>query len=161
MISHKKVILFVLKYNKVITGLIIFFSLLAVSLIIENKGISWIWSDRPLIGIGLIIMSLLFTYLLIESQKYKAKQAAQIIEKYTSEIDQLSNRQKEVFHLIVLGKSNKEICSTLFIEQSTLKSHINQIYKILDIKNRKEAIRLGHIIQEKNNKVFQKFQQEG
>ncbi|GAB5465557.1 MAG: hypothetical protein Kapaf2KO_09930 [Candidatus Kapaibacteriales bacterium] len=51
---------------------------------------------------------------------------------------QLTDRQKEVFELIRSGHSNKEIMSKLFIEQSTLKTHINQIYRKLDIKNRKE-----------------------
>ena len=50
----------------------------------------------------------------------------------------LTSRQRDVYDLIVSGKSNKEIMSELFIEQSTLKTHINQIYKILNIKNRKE-----------------------
>jgi DNA-binding CsgD family transcriptional regulator len=40
--------------------------------------------------------------------------------------------------MIIVGKTNKEIMSELFIEQSTLKSHINQIYKQLNIKNRNE-----------------------
>lgn len=37
----------------------------------------------------------------------------------------LTSRQKEVYDLIIAGKSNKEIITELFIEQSTLKSHIN------------------------------------
>jgi len=44
----------------------------------------------------------------------------------------------EVYDLIISGKTNKEIMTELFIEQSTLKSHINQIYKKLNIKNRRE-----------------------
>ncbi len=50
----------------------------------------------------------------------------------------LTMRQKEVYDLIISGKTNKEIISELFIEQSTLKTHINQIYKKLNIKNRNE-----------------------
>ena len=53
-------------------------------------------------------------------------------------LDELSDRQKEVYVLILAGKTNKEIMTTLFIEQSTLKSHINQIYKKLNIKSRRD-----------------------
>ncbi|MBK9686420.1 MAG: response regulator transcription factor [Saprospiraceae bacterium] len=55
-----------------------------------------------------------------------------------AQIDELSGRQKEVYDLIISGKTNKEIINELFIEQSTLKSHINQIYKKLNIKSRIE-----------------------
>lgn len=50
----------------------------------------------------------------------------------------LTSRQKEVYDLIIAGKSNKEIMAELFIEQSTLKSHINQIYRQLNVNNRNE-----------------------
>ncbi|MDP4852357.1 MAG: LuxR C-terminal-related transcriptional regulator, partial [Saprospiraceae bacterium] len=50
----------------------------------------------------------------------------------------LTERQKEVYGLIISGKTNKEIMTELFIEQSTLKSHINQIYGKLNIKSRSE-----------------------
>jgi len=53
-------------------------------------------------------------------------------------LNELSDRQMEVYDLIISGKTNKEIMTELFIEQSTLKSHINQIYKKLNIKNRRE-----------------------
>jgi DNA-binding NarL/FixJ family response regulator len=53
-------------------------------------------------------------------------------------LHELTERQREVYDLIILGKTNKEIMSELFIEQSTLKSHINQIYKKLNIKSRSE-----------------------
>ncbi len=53
-------------------------------------------------------------------------------------LNTLTERQREVYDLIISGRTNKEIMTELFIEQSTLKSHINQIYRKLDIKNRKE-----------------------
>ena len=53
-------------------------------------------------------------------------------------LNELTDRQRVVYDMIVSGKTNKEIMAALFIEQSTLKSHINQIYKKLDIKTRRE-----------------------
>jgi DNA-binding CsgD family transcriptional regulator len=57
-------------------------------------------------------------------------------------LKQLSFKEKEVLNHILAGKSNKEICTTLFIEHSTLKSHINHIYKKLEVNSRKEIIML-------------------
>ncbi|MCR9015224.1 response regulator transcription factor [Aquiflexum gelatinilyticum] len=55
-------------------------------------------------------------------------------------LNQLSFKEKEVLNHILAGKSNKEICATLFIEHSTLKSHINHIYKKLGFNSRKEIV---------------------
>ncbi len=51
----------------------------------------------------------------------------------------LTLKEARILELIMDGKSNKEICQQLYIEQSTLKSHINHIYKKLGISTRKEA----------------------
>ena len=55
-------------------------------------------------------------------------------------IQKLTRRQQEVVELILQGKSNTEIQSMLHIEMSTLKTHINQIYKELGIQNRRELL---------------------
>ncbi|MDI1322575.1 MAG: helix-turn-helix transcriptional regulator [Algoriphagus sp.] len=55
-------------------------------------------------------------------------------------LNKLSFKEREVLDQILAGKSNKEICAQLFIEHSTLKSHINRIYKKLDVKSRKEIV---------------------
>ena len=53
----------------------------------------------------------------------------------------LSKRELEVFRELVTGKTNAEIMAALFIEKSTLKTHINNIYRKLDIRNREELKR--------------------
>lgn len=55
-------------------------------------------------------------------------------------LNQLSFKEKEVLKHILAGRSNKEICATLYIEHSTLKSHINHIYKKLEVNSRKEIV---------------------
>jgi len=55
-------------------------------------------------------------------------------------LKQLSFKEREVLNLILAGKSNKEICAILFIEHSTLKSHINHIYKKMGVNSRKEIV---------------------
>jgi DNA-binding NarL/FixJ family response regulator len=52
----------------------------------------------------------------------------------------LTAREAEVFHEMVLGRSNMEICSNLYIEESTVKSHVNRILKKTGASNRAELI---------------------
>lgn len=57
--------------------------------------------------------------------------------------NKLSDREKEVFELMLTGKKNKEIATELFVDISTVKTHINNIYKKTGVKNRKELTFLG------------------
>jgi LuxR family maltose regulon positive regulatory protein len=55
-------------------------------------------------------------------------------------IEPLSDREIEVLELIVAGYTNREIADKLFIAVSTVKSHINNIYRKLDVSNRVQAV---------------------
>jgi len=50
----------------------------------------------------------------------------------------ISQREKEIIDLILKGKSNKEIEDKLHISSHTVKNHIYNIYKKLDVNNRGE-----------------------
>lgn len=52
----------------------------------------------------------------------------------------LSRRELEVVKELVEGKSNKEIADELFLSESTIKSHLSNIYSKLEVKNRVQAI---------------------
>lgn len=52
----------------------------------------------------------------------------------------LSTREKEILCNLGLGKSNKEIGQQLFISESTVKNHVRNIFKKLDVNNRTQAI---------------------
>ena len=56
-------------------------------------------------------------------------------------IEQLTTQEIKILQLISGGHSNKEIASQLYIEVSTVKSHINKLYAKLHVKNRQEAIK--------------------
>ena len=58
-------------------------------------------------------------------------------------LDDLSIREKQIFDLIVTGKSNKELANDLNVSVNTIKFHIKNIYEKLHIKSRKEAIDLS------------------
>ena len=54
----------------------------------------------------------------------------------------MSKREKEIIHLMLRAKSNKEITQELFISLHTVKNHIYNIYQKLGVKNRLQLVRL-------------------
>ena len=52
----------------------------------------------------------------------------------------LTRREREVLHLMVVGKSNKEIGSSLDVTEGTVKVHVNHILAKLGVTGRVEAI---------------------
>ncbi|MDN5286383.1 MAG: DNA-binding response regulator [Mucilaginibacter sp.] len=57
-------------------------------------------------------------------------------------VTDLTNKEFQVLVMISEGKSNKEIASLNFVEISTIKTHINNIYFKLGVKDRKGAIEI-------------------
>ena len=52
----------------------------------------------------------------------------------------LTQRQNEILTLVRRGLTNNEICKALNISANTVKVHLANIYKVLDVTNRTEAI---------------------
>lgn len=52
----------------------------------------------------------------------------------------LTDKESEVMALIAAGLSNREIADRLFVAETTVKTHINNIYKKLGVKGRKAAV---------------------
>ena len=57
--------------------------------------------------------------------------------------NELSKREQEVFRLLLQGKSNKEIASSLEISPKTVEEHLTSIYVKIRVKSRGEAILWG------------------
>ena len=53
--------------------------------------------------------------------------------------DDLSERELEVLALLASGRTNSEIADDLFVAVGTVKSHVNNIYNKLEVRNRAEA----------------------
>lgn len=133
--------------QKTIEGIAIFlfFSLVAFSF--DDRKVKLFWRDYPLAAVALALITALIAIIWLRIEKNKTQLLInnlqnKSIEKPTSierKLLELSMRQREVFDLIIQGKSNKEITAELHIELSTLKTHINQIYKTLGIKSRRET----------------------
>lgn len=60
----------------------------------------------------------------------------------TTEVE-LTEREGEILKCIADGKSNKEISDSLFVSVETVKSHVKNLYKKLNVKNRVEAAMKG------------------
>lgn len=60
------------------------------------------------------------------------------------QLEELTERELEVFRLIARGLSNAEIGKELFISDTTVKTHITHILQKLDLRDRVQAIVLAY-----------------
>ena len=54
----------------------------------------------------------------------------------------ISKRERDIIELIIDGKGNNEIKETLFISYHTVKNHLSNIYRKLNVNNRHELVHL-------------------
>lgn len=61
----------------------------------------------------------------------------------------LTVREREVFELLVQDKTTKEIAEKLFISEKTVRNHVSNVMKKLNVKGRSQAVvelvRLGEL----------------
>lgn len=134
------------KSQKYLLGIAIVLTSIAISIRSSDGEIKLILQNYPALIFLLVVISLFLVAIYFRSNIQRiSKLSSQIkehskntSEKFNNLLNGLTERQRKVYDLIVSGKTNKEIMSELFIEQSTLKSHVNQIYKKLNIKSRSE-----------------------
>ena len=83
-----------------------------------------------------IISPIMATKLLGEFKSVTGKKPQRTAQPETS----LSQREEEILRLVAKGASNKDIASSLFITENTVKSHMRNIMGKLHLKNRYQAI---------------------
>jgi DNA-binding CsgD family transcriptional regulator len=59
-----------------------------------------------------------------------------------TEQQELTNREKQTLSLVIMGLSNGEIASKLFVSESTVKSHLSSAFRKLGVRSRAEASRV-------------------
>lgn len=57
----------------------------------------------------------------------------------SSTVTCLSPREKEVLGLVAHGMSNRDIARTLYLSEKTVKNHLNNIFKKIDVNDRTKA----------------------
>ncbi|MDQ3387015.1 MAG: helix-turn-helix transcriptional regulator, partial [Actinomycetota bacterium] len=62
--------------------------------------------------------------------------------KVKTDLHTLSKRQRETLDLVAEGLTNSQIANRLFVSESTVKQRLGNIYKILDISSRTDAVKL-------------------
>ncbi len=125
------------RHQKKLEIIAIFLLCLTISFRFTNFKTEWLWSDKTYIAVILVLMLISIALIWIKIEKVKTDNLIKLIKteiianrtNTENQLDKLSAKQKQVFDLIVTGKSNKEIMDELCIELSTLKTHINKIYK--------------------------------
>jgi DNA-binding CsgD family transcriptional regulator len=149
-------------YTKILSFAYVLILFSAIDFFIFNfLGVSMIQSDATFIKMGAFLEMIILSFAVLYRMKILREENTFVkseIVKYSKLLTQkklksntdvvaeniknLSIREREIFDLILQGKSNKEIATTINISINTVKFHIKNIYDKLSIKNRKEAFNL-------------------
>jgi len=88
----------------------------------------------------------------VKGERYMSKQLSErIINAYVSKMDEaevdpydtLTNREKEVLHLVAEGFTNQEIAERLFISPRTAELHRSNVLNKLGLKNQVDLVRFA------------------
>ncbi len=93
----------------------------------KHTSSSWLW-----ITLALLILSGFFNlFLFFKLKNHKNFQ--------NTDKPKLTQQEQKILDLILQDKTNKEIASLLFLSVSTIKTHINNLYKKIAVESREEA----------------------
>lgn len=85
------------------------------------------------------------SYLHPEMTTYLLKEFNRLNQSYKNNIEQnpLTAREQEVLQMIAQGKSNREIAKGLFISEKTVKNHLSNVFRKLEVNDRTQAVLYG------------------
>lgn len=92
----------------------------------------------PTLNRHLVMLLKSHAYLVVYDTMSKPQQNAIIARSAT--LDPLTVREQEVLEVLLDGKSNRQIAEMLFISESTVKTHVRNIYSKYDVRSRAELI---------------------
>ena len=123
----------ILLFASLIVALLVLFQLGKYSLVMNSGATEWIMA---------LVAVLFFAIGVVLNRRTQKKDT---LESGTADPEQLqtlgiSKREYEVLLLIAEGRSNREIADQLFVTESTIKTHVSNIFVKLDAKRRTEAL---------------------
>lgn len=91
---------------------------------------------------GIALLFLLIGFLLSRRSSGETINTSEEKEIDQQKIQELgiSSREYEILQEIAQGLSNKEIAEKLFVSESTVKTHVSNLFSKLDVKRRTQAI---------------------
>ncbi|OIQ28720.1 MAG: hypothetical protein BM564_08070 [Bacteroidetes bacterium MedPE-SWsnd-G2] len=87
----------------------------------------------------IIILSIIAFVSLSYNFYLRKRLTIQNTKEISNSTTKLTTQEQKILDQILLNKTNKEIAELLFISLSTVKSHVNNIYKKLNVQSRTEA----------------------
>lgn len=138
-------------HQRILLGLFIFCALSAVGITFSGWRVNWLWARWPFMGLALILGAFLAARFWLDAERRRQARQLDAVRREAGVqfqraqlFNRLSAREREILDRLLAGKSNREIAAELHIALSTVKTHINHIYKALEVKERGEiARRLG------------------
>lgn len=124
----------VIIFSSLILAILLLFQISKYSLSVGNSSSEWV------IAIIAIVFFIIGVYLNKKSLHKSASSEIQVDQKKIDALG-LSKREYEVLNGIVSGLSNKEIGEKLFLSESTIKTHVSNLFVKLNVKRRTQVIR--------------------
>tara|TARA_R110002072_G_scaffold22615_1_gene79193 strand:+ start:13847 stop:14269 length:423 start_codon:yes stop_codon:yes gene_type:complete len=132
--------------------IIIFGSLIISLLVLFQLGKYSIASGNLKTEFVIAVIALVFFFIGLiinnKSNRQDVENSARISEVNTEKIEELgiTSREHEILIKISEGFSNKEIADQLFVSESTIKSHVSNLFIKLDVKRRTQAVKKAKTI---------------
>ncbi|MGG5486929.1 response regulator transcription factor [Gaetbulibacter sp. PBL-D1] len=128
----------------VFTGLI--FALLLLFQVSKYAIISGNVNIEIIIAVIAIVFLIVGIYLNKKSLQKETVDTTEIDHNKIKELD-ITSREYEVLQHIAQGLSNKEIAETLFLSESTIKTHVSNLLVKLNAKRRTQALQVAKELQ--------------
>jgi DNA-binding NarL/FixJ family response regulator len=125
----------ILVFSALIIALLVLFQISKYSII--SGGIK---TELVITGIAVIAF---FIGIVINKKAIKTKETTTEINHQKIKELEITSREYEVLELIAKGFSNKEIADTLFLSESTIKTHVSNLLAKLNAKRRTQAVQIA------------------